>query len=229
MRQTRYVTAFLFALFLWQPFLAAATAPDKVPVYSLVRVKLDEGERATVFAEKLTPVEVVRSFEGIVFTGPAGRYAVLVISTEDIKTLFVEITSDAPPGPSPPPIPPNPGPGPGPSPPGPTPPGPVIPAGFAGEVYQKALSVGDKPNCEKIATNYRNVHAAIAAGGIKTPAEAKTQIFTLNKALSLPQTWLGFGQWLGAEANKRAPNTSGMDAARQLFDDVATGLEAASK
>lgn len=229
MRSRVALLPFLLASLLGLGSLSGATVPAKVPSHSLVRVKLGEGERATVFAERLMPVEVVRSFEGVVFTGQPGRYAVLVISNETIETLFVEITGDVPVPPVPVPVPPVPVP-PNPVPvPVPVPPSPVIPSGFVGEVYQRAKAVNDKVNCGKIATNYRNVHSAIAAGGIKTPAEAKTTIYNLNKTLSLPQTWLAYGQWLGAEANKRAPNVNGIDAVRQLFDDIATGMEAASK
>lgn len=187
--------------------------PDRVQEHHLVKIKLSEGEKCQIFASNLQPVDAVRSYGGVVFTGPPGRYAVIVSNPSDADEVlppvyYVEIYRD---GPAPPPIPPNPD---------------VIPPGFAGEVCNAALQINDKAGTVKLKDNYQKVLSIIAAGGIKTPAEAKAQISELNKALKLPQTWMPFGQWLGAQANAKAQTIT---ATRTFFQDVVTGLEAAAR
>ncbi len=192
--------------------------PDRVQEHHLVKIKLGDGEKCQIFASNLQPVDAVRSYGGVVFTGPPGRYAVIVSNPSDADEVlppvyYVEIYRD---GPAPPPIPPT-----------PIPPNPdVIPPGFAGDVCKAALQINDKAGTVKLKDNYQKVLSIIAAGGIKTPAEAKAQISELNKALKLPQTWLPFGQWLGAQANAKAQTIT---ATRTFFQDVVTGLEAAAR
>lgn len=197
-----------------------AVVPDEVAEYHLVRVQLQKGERVSIYSEGLFPVDAVRSYEGVAFTGPPGRYAVSVINTEDPdevlpKTYFVRITPTTP-------VPPGPGPGPGP---GPDPVVPV-PTGFAGEVYQQAVQVRDKSGCTRLAENYRKVAAMIAAGGINQVVDAKTQIVAFNQALNLSTSWKPFGVWIGQQANAKAQTIT---AARAFFEDTALGLETASK
>lgn len=195
-----------------------AVVPDEVAEYHLVRVQLQKGERVSIYSEGLFPVDAVRSYEGVAFTGPPGRYAVSVINTEDPdevlpKTYFVRITPTTP-------VPPGPGPGPGPDPVVP------VPTGFAGEVYQQAVQVRDKSGCTRLAENYRKVAAMIAAGGINQVVDAKTQIVAFNQALNLSTSWKPFGVWIGQQANAKAQTIT---AARAFFEDTALGLETAAK
>lgn len=193
-----------------------AVVPAEVPEHRLVRVQLQKGERVSVYSEGLFPVDAIRTYEGIAFTGPPGKYAVSVINTEDPdevlpKTYFVQITGEKPV----PPVPPGPGPDPIP-----------IPPGFAGEVYNNAIQARDKVGAAALATNYRKVASMIAAGGITQPVDAKTQIVALNQALRLSSNWKPFGVWIGQQANAKAQTIS---AVRTFFEETATGLEAASK
>lgn len=87
----------------------ALDVPAKVAPYSLVRVKLDEGERCFVLAADLSPVEIARIQGGLVFTGPPGRYAVLAFTDNESSQRIVTIGTDPGPGPKPP-IPPGPAP-----------------------------------------------------------------------------------------------------------------------
>jgi hypothetical protein len=78
-----------------------------VPVFTLIRVNLAEGERAWVLNQDFTPVDVAQTTNGLVFTGPPGRYAVLAFSETTQDQKIVEIVGDIPdPGPGPDPDPP---------------------------------------------------------------------------------------------------------------------------
>lgn len=100
-------------------FLAAATASaldvvpgNPVPLYTLVHVKLDQGERAFILASDFSPVEVANTSDGLVFVGPPGRYAVMAFTADSQAQRVVEI-GDAPgppPDPDPGPDPPDPAP-----------------------------------------------------------------------------------------------------------------------
>jgi hypothetical protein len=102
--------------------LIADSVPDTVPEHSLVRVVLNPDEKCFVLSTGLMPVEVIKTDEGVVFTGAPGRYAVLMFSDTASNQEFVEIIprglppAPVPPGPVPPPVPPVPDPTPSPAP-----------------------------------------------------------------------------------------------------------------
>lgn len=192
-----------------------ATAPERVAEHALVIVKMETGERATVFSANFAPVEVYRGFDGICFTGAPGRYAVLVVPTGDapIQTLFVTIEGEAPP-----PVPP------GPTPPGPTP--PPQPTGFAAEVKAKAADTGDKEGAKRLASTFRTI-----ASEIGTKHTTIQQVYNATReatrALALPSAqWTPFNNWLSAQLTQRAQT---MDSVRTTYAAIVEGLEAAAK
>lgn len=203
-----------------------ATVPDTVPEHHLVMVKLQAGEFVMINSQSLMPVDAVRAYGGVVFTGPPGLYAVSVFNRNDEEQVLpiVHYVTITPAGPTPVP------PGPTPVPPGPTPvpppPDVPVPDGFAGEVYLEAIKVGDKVNCARLAQNFRKVASMIAAGGIKDPATAKNELFKLNQGLGRIPAWKDFSVWAGQQANKRAQTITGT---RQYLEETADGLEAAAK
>jgi hypothetical protein len=194
----------------------AATAPERVPEHSLVTVQLTDGERGTVFSASFVPVEVYHGDKGFAFTGPPGRYAVLVVPdlpTAPIQTLFVTIGGSAPP------VPPDPGPTP------PTPPDPPPLTGFSKDVYDKAVAVGDKENARKLGATFRQAVPQIGTTHA-TLAQVYAAIREATRNLALPAAqWTTFNTWLSGELTKRAQT---MDSARTTFDAIATGLEAAA-
>lgn len=159
---------------------SAATVPETSKPYSLVRVKLEAGERATVLSASLLPVEVVRTFEGICFTGPPGRYAVLVIGAEDITTKFCEITGGKP-------VPPNP---PGPTPPEPPEPTPPAPTDeVARRLYPLIIAVGDKATAANLAASYRSVLSKLDDKSITSVLAARTALVAANSGLRISVAW----------------------------------------
>lgn len=134
----------------------AATPPaSPVPPYTLVRVKLEPGEKATVLADGFMPVEVVRAESEIVWTGPPGRYGVLVITESGIEAFPVVIQGSAPPRP-------NPGPNPGPDP--EPPPGPVdVPneMGVGQVAYDNAI-VADQAGIKNLINIYESAGSKLA-------------------------------------------------------------------
>ena len=192
-----------------------ASAPEKVGEYSLVRVTLDAGESAAVFADGLSPVDSAQTSGGLVFVGPPGRYAILVFKDGMIQPpLFVQIVKG------------NPGPTPGPTP-GPDPVDPVdpvvIPEGVAGDVYREAIKIGDPAGAAKLGENYEKIASMIAAGAYNSSGlqQCKLDLISMNKGLGAK--WKPFGLWLGAETNKRAQT---LDNARTFFEQVSIGLGA---
>lgn len=86
------------------------TPANPVPPFSLVRVRLEAGERAWVLGSDLLPVDVERTATGLVFTGRPGRYAVLSFTETSQDQHLVEIAGQVPTPPTPPipPVPPVP-------------------------------------------------------------------------------------------------------------------------
>lgn len=194
-----------------------AEVPATAPLYSLVRVKLVTGERATVFSAGLMPVDVVRTYDGIVFTGPAGRYAVLIIGEQDIETKFCEIKGNGPvppvpPGPDPvPPDPPNP----------PTP--PIDP--IAARLYAVIKPINDKGTMLKLAQNYQTVMNEISSGSIVSPHVARTRLSEVNRSLVLSQSWKPAVDAMIAELKPVVEMTT----LKKVLTATITALELASK
>lgn len=116
----RVLIVILLTLLTWQAHSAEITPQNPVPAYSLVRVhsegtlnvlsaKVDQQSGMIIF----NSVDMARTPDGLVFTGPPGSY--LVHGEEDGAYIqqVVNIAVGPAPGPTPP--------GPGPTPPGPTP------------------------------------------------------------------------------------------------------------
>lgn len=200
-----------------------ADVPSEVQEHHLVMVKLQAGEFVMINSQSLQPVDAVRAYGGVVFTGPPGLYAVSVFNRNDEdqvlpRVSYVTITP-AGPQPGPQPVPPGPQPV-------PPPPDVIVPEGFAGEVYMEAVKVGDKTNCARLSQNFQKIASMIAAGGIKDTLTAKNELQKLNKALGLSQTWKPFSNWIVQQGNKRAQT---IITTRQYLEDVANGLEVAAK
>lgn len=207
------------SLILWALLCAcslAAEVPPTSPVHSLVRVKLDTGERATVLSAALVPVDVVRTYEGIAFTGPPGRYAVLVIGTEDVETKFCEIVGTKPPKP------PEPGPEPEPEPDNPDEPLDATGA----KLYPIIKRIPDKPSMVKIATNYRAVLNDLNAGTITNVHEARTKLASLNSGMTLVQSWRPAIEAMTAELNAAVGD---MERIKKVMRGTIAALELAAK
>jgi hypothetical protein len=193
-----------------------------VKPYTLVRLIPSDNERVWVlpWSQNPTPVEVVEAKDGsIVFTGSPGMYAILWLSPTGQGQAFVTITGDAPgPGPTPPGPGPSPGPGPDPQ------PGPR-PDGFAGDVFDQAVKVGDRVTANKIADVCSQVRSAVAAGGMTRDQAAAELVKRLND-LRPPAAWTDFAAWFGEQASTRALTLPQM---RAFLADCITGLEAAGK
>lgn len=84
------------------------TPASPVPPYTLIRVKLEAGERAWVLGADLLPVDVARTETGLVFTGKPGRYAILAFTDATQDQRLVEIRKSDTPDPPSPPDPPDP-------------------------------------------------------------------------------------------------------------------------
>jgi len=177
-----------------------AKAPEQVDEHRLVRVTLEDGERATVFAEGLFPVDSERSYGGLVFTGPPGRYAVVVIRPDDIQTLFVNIGKS--------PNPPNP-----PDPPGPNPPDPPVPPdGFATVVAQKVREINDPTSQAKLRGIVEALIRDIESQKFTPPRAIYTE-FAAKTTGSMPPAWDAFGTWLSQELRSRGQDKAGAIAA----------------
>lgn len=198
--------------------------PKEVELGSLIRVPLDKGERAFIFSQ-LGAVDVERTYTGLVFTGKPGLYIVHIFDLNDPDQIIPEsysvtiVGGPIPPGPVPP------GPNPGPTP-GPT---PVIPTGFAGEVYQKAIAVGDKANCLRVLNNYQTVRGMVAGNSNMTFGQGAAELLRLNQALQLPKDkWTTFAVWIGQQMNARTKNET-REELIAVCDEIITGLEAAAQ
>jgi hypothetical protein len=188
----RALQSLAVALLLAPAFCCAACAaevPPRVEPYRLVRVTLAPDERAFVLGEGFIPVEIETTGSGLVFTGPPGRYAILVFSPTSQQQLFTHICASAPtpPGPNPPPpTPPNPPPTP------PAPPNPVVENayGVGQPAYDAARSLNLPDECRKLSTAFSEAASAIHTGQL--PADVKA---TLDATLdSLSPAWRA--EWL---------------------------------
>lgn len=77
--------------------------PSPVPLYTIVRVKHNEGSQVFVLTIRdgnLAPVDVVAGREMLIFTGPPGSYA--VFGVEDGQQFMRTVVIGSNPGPSPP-------------------------------------------------------------------------------------------------------------------------------
>lgn len=162
---------------------AAEVSPQQRE-HTLVFVQLADGESAGVLSKDFTPIDYAPSDNGIVWTAPPGRYAVIVSGgLTGMQILPVEIKAAiVPPGPVPPgPVPPGPDPVP------PTPPEPLD--GVGSRLYPIFVAIGDKPNAAKLATNFRTVLNGMNDGSIPSALVARTKLVNLNNGLRLPMKW----------------------------------------
>ena len=117
-----------------------------------------------------------------------------------------------------------------PSPPTPVPPTPPTPnprpEGFAGEVYDRAKTIGRAADCVRMAGDFRTVGSAVAAGSY-TPAQAVEELERLATARALPpQFWGEFGRWLAEQLTARVKDRG---SAATTLQAVADGLDAAAR
>lgn len=141
---------------------AIANGADVLPEYpqhSLVRIKLAPDETVAVLSQDFLPIDLVTlPGELAVFTGPPGRYAVIVSGGQGITGVVVtRIVGQVPPGPNPP----------GPTPPGPTPPNPDVPNkyGVGLAAYTAAVAVGKPAEAVTMADIYNSAAARMAGLG----------------------------------------------------------------
>ena len=126
----------------------------KVPEHSLIRVLLEGTEEAGVVSQMFTPVDVVTTPGLAIWTAPPGRY--LVVISNPLKLIPVEIVAGGP-QPTPPP-------GPGPDPPAPVPPGPVDNTYGVGQAaYDAALKANDPEGARRLADLFASGGSRLAA------------------------------------------------------------------
>lgn len=188
-----------------------AEAPSSVPAHSLVRVKTTPDEVCFVLTKDLTPVDIAATADGLVFTGPPGRYAILVtnVKTRAPQTLTVDI-GDAPPVP-----------------PGPVPPNPIVPpSGLAGEAYKAALAINDPAKSLRYAQSFESVSSQIGAGALQSIDQVRSEIIKANRELqSNPpdQRWKAIGDLIAAALGQDPSVTR----AKTILDQAAVGLRLA--
>jgi hypothetical protein len=149
-----------------------------------------------------------------------------------VKTFFLTATVVIG---DPPPTPPGPGPGPTPPvPPGPTPPLPDGKFGLAKKVYELGARVpaADRKAGSALASAYRGISAAIAAGTIKTPEDSLQKVKEANNA-ALQRIGVGKEGWIPFFTElqtivfdlyaSRKLNSVGDFA--EAFNEIANGLE----
>lgn len=179
-----------------------------------VYVRLSDGEAATVLSQSFAPVSTIAEGNAVKFTGPAGRYAVLVTRAGRLDTLIAEIGGSTPVPPSPvDPI---------------IPPEPVVPVppptdltGFALEVFQKAHPIGDKVTAGKLSANFA---AAAAMPGTRDDIVAALR--QSNSQVAIGPKWADFGRWAGSQANQRGQT---LPEIKVVYNELARGLAGASK
>jgi hypothetical protein len=191
--------------------LFGAEVPSSVPLNSLVRVKLSPDEVCFVLAKDFTSVDTEATTSGLVFTGPAGKYAILVVdsATKQTQTLSCEI------GTAPTPVPP-----------GPTPNPIVPPSGLAGDIYRAALAINDPAKSLRYAQSYETVSSQIGAGALQTIEQVRNELIRANRELqSNPPDprWKAVGDTIAAALGQ----DPSVPRAKTIIDQVAVGLRLA--
>ncbi len=200
----------------------------RVPVYSIVKVSVEEGETVFVLADKLTLVETIQWAEigvikGVAFTAPPGVYLVVNIPQGGVPK-FTNVTIGDPE--------PDPDPGPGPDP-DPTPDVPNA-EGYGAMVYKMSKDIGDPSNAKTMGNIYLSGAASLAAlsGDI---LEDTNQVFSdMGAAFDLSITtnknsWKNVRTWV---ANRfRTQWTAGKNSRQDVvnaLDEIGTALNKAA-
>lgn len=205
---------------------SAADAPQRVERDRLVRVRLAPEERAFIFGEGFTPVEIEPVASGLVFVGPPGRYAILVFGPASQQQLFVEIVDPSKPGPIVPPRPPEPPPGPPIPPPDPTPSvqnsyGVGLPA------YENALKLALADECRQLSVAFSEAANDLHTG--RLPADVKAKLDAVIDSLS--PRWRS--EWLppvsAAVTAANAKYGTGLVARKSIYLEVSLALGKAAE
>ncbi len=154
------------------------SAPERVAEHTLVTVKNELAEAQavyTVFGPGMTLVETKTCGNEAYFTGPPGKYAIIVtLLTKDNKLKQSQAFTIIGAGPVPIPVPPVPGPDP-PVPPVPPVPVPVVEVlGFNTISFEQASALAKKDLVAAMAQNYADGEIAIAQGVAGVPGKPKT-------------------------------------------------------
>lgn len=190
---------------------------NPVPIYSLVRVTLDQGERAFVFGNNFSPVDLEYTKTGICFTGAPGRYAIISITADGQSQALVEIGGTFPPPP--------------PGPPDPNPPVPIPDkwgmVRVTADAKVKILPEG-RPFIPAVAANFQSIASAIAAGGVADRKTAVLMVQEANKATLGTQiaTWHAWGKDVGKamDALTNSGRVTTLQQYSELLSDIARGL-----
>lgn len=225
----RTLPVILVALVLLCNTIPAATVEPSgiVPPYTLIRVRLAEGERAWILSSSFEPVDLELCNSAlIVWTGPPGKYVVLTWTPTTQGQMLVNIgTPPTPPPPIPPPDPPPP------TPPPPDPPGPDVKVpneyGIGKVAYTEALKVGKPAEAAELAAAAKNALSKLVTGAT-TPAGAEAIVRTKREQLSA--AWGSWEQAVEAALAKAiAANGSGALIYRSYMLEITEGLLAAAE
>lgn len=209
--------------------LSAATVepPSPIAPYKLVRVHLEQGERAWILSSSFEPVDAQYCTPDlIVWTGPPGRYAILTW-TEASQSQQIVVIGGTPPPTPPDPDPPNP-----PDPPPPNPPDPPAPAtvlnefGVGAVTYAAAVKLNRPAEAAVLATAARGALNKLVEGRI-TPVGAEAMLRTAREGLAGDwSSWeTAVEQALQAAIDKYG---SGSLRYRDYFLELSVALEAAA-
>lgn len=204
------------------------TPANPVPLHSLVRIKYDAGQGINILKQDFTTVDFIDCGNGsAAFTGPSGRYAVLVSSAGKLDIAIVQIGDVSPPvPPGPDPVPP----GPDPVPPGPVPPPPepLSPAAQSVRDEVRKLSAADRQIALPQAQVWEGSAAQIAAGVDQTTVWKATReaLRALFVDVNLGKRWNPVSTRINAilvEQRNRDPSPGNM---AQTLREIARGLKA---
>jgi hypothetical protein len=219
----------LLAILCWPAGTAAAEikAPAAAEAHTLVRVTSNTaGTGFAWFISGPAGFADLQTYDGgqsAVFTGPPGRYAVMLVVAGangklDQGQATVVIGGAPAPGPGPTP---GPGPGPGPA------PEPVFPPGkfqFARLSYDEARKIAGpaRQRAQAMGANYEAIAAQLAAGGLPDVPAALGELRTRNRA-TLGAELADWGPW--ALAWTERANKHNADGTLRSVADYVTALE----
>lgn len=184
------------------------TPGNPVPPFTLVRIKLDPGERAWILGADLMPVDVEKTASGgLVFTAKPGRYAILAFTETSQEQRIVEIKDDGPPPPPP-------------------------PANFGFEKFAfdncQLIAVAGRRHVPKIAGNFTSTAAAIRRGDVLTLESSTAHIARQNAATlgSDVTAWNGWLMKIGYAVDRfeDEEKIKTVTHKAQVFEEIAAGL-----
>lgn len=192
---------------------AVVKPENPIPEHKLVRVELEEGERAWILSSSFEPVDVVQvGTKLLVWTGPPGKYAVLSW-TETAQSQKIVVIQGGTPEP--------------PDPPDPQPSKVLNDFGIGLVAYQEAKKIGRPVESKDLATAARLALQKLVEGKT-TPAGAESYLRARREALASDWTpWETAVEKAIAAAIKKYG--SGSLRYRDYMLEIAVALEEAAK